>query len=130
VTVSESGRTRVRQRFAVAAPVGGTLARIALRAGDPVERGDVVARVRPLRPPLLDPRSRAQAIARVRGAQAAQEQARQQLDRAEALLSFARGETARARALASSASVPARNVEAAIMEEQARAKEAAAARWA
>ena len=48
VTVDAEGRTRVRERYVVSAPVGGHLQRIALREGDRVERGATVARIDPL----------------------------------------------------------------------------------
>ena len=39
VTVDEEGRTRVRDRFVVSAPVAGRVLRIELEPGDPVKRG-------------------------------------------------------------------------------------------
>src|ERR1700733_63042 len=56
--VIDDGRARVRERFTVSAPVAGTLARIDLNEGDPLEPGMVVARLLPLPAPLLDPRAR------------------------------------------------------------------------
>ena len=56
VTVQEQGRTRVRERYIVAAPVTGRLSRVALQAGDTVARGQVLAR---LAPPPDDPRVQA-----------------------------------------------------------------------
>jgi multidrug efflux pump subunit AcrA (membrane-fusion protein) len=65
VSVNEDGRTRVKDRYLISAPLSGTITRLKLRAGDSVERGTVVARLLPSAPPLLDPRSRAEAEARV-----------------------------------------------------------------
>ncbi|WP_041661392.1 efflux RND transporter periplasmic adaptor subunit [Acaryochloris marina] len=48
VTVDAEGKTRVRNRFTIAAPVAGRLARIDLDPGDPVQSGAVVARIDPL----------------------------------------------------------------------------------
>src|SRR5678809_1303700 len=45
VTIDEEGRTRVRDRFIVTAPVTGRVLRIELEPGDRVARGDVVARL-------------------------------------------------------------------------------------
>ena len=45
VTVDEEGRTRVRDRFVVSAPVSGRVLRIELEPGDRVARGDIVARL-------------------------------------------------------------------------------------
>jgi HlyD family secretion protein len=48
VTVNAEGRTRVRDRYTIAAAVDGQLQRIDLRAGDRVAAGAVVARLDPL----------------------------------------------------------------------------------
>jgi len=70
VTVEEEGRTRVKDRFVVSAPVAGYLKRIELEAGDAVRKGQCVARLEPLRSSVLDPRSRAEAEAAVASARA------------------------------------------------------------
>src|SRR5512139_1109980 len=54
VTVDEEGETRVRDRFVVAAPIAGRVARLTLEPGDPVQQGTVVARMHPV---PLDPRT-------------------------------------------------------------------------
>jgi HlyD family secretion protein len=48
VTVDAEGKTRVRQRSIVSAPVTGRLSRIALHEGDWVEQGTLIARIDPL----------------------------------------------------------------------------------
>ncbi len=64
-TINEEGRTRIRQRYIVSAPVAGNLRRIPFRAGAEMKAGDtVVAVIDPVHPPLLDARNRAQAQAR------------------------------------------------------------------
>jgi HlyD family secretion protein len=45
VTVDEEGRTRVRARYVVTAPVTGRVQRSGLEPGDRVSAGDVVARL-------------------------------------------------------------------------------------
>lgn len=87
VSVNEEGRTRVKDRFVVSAPVSGYLRRIALRSGDEVSRGMVLAELEPTRSEVLDPRSRAQAAARVAAAEAALKAAR---ENAEAVATEAR----------------------------------------
>ena len=94
VTVSEEGRTRLRERYAVAAPVAGQLARIEIEEGDSVEQGEIVARMYP-RPE--DPRdvgiARAQleaAQARRREAEARAEEARERVDQLERQLKRSR----------------------------------------
>ena len=70
VTVEEEGRTRVKDRFVISAPVPGYLQRIRLDVGDPVQKGQCVVLLEPLRSSVLDPRSRAEAEAAVAAAQA------------------------------------------------------------
>jgi HlyD family secretion protein len=70
VTVEEEGRTRVRDRYVVSAPVPGYLRRINLEVGDGVSKGQEVAQLEPLRAAMLDPRSRAEAEAAVTSARA------------------------------------------------------------
>jgi HlyD family secretion protein len=48
VTVEAEGKTRVRSRYMVAAPVAGRLNRIDLDPGDAVQQGEIVARLDPL----------------------------------------------------------------------------------
>lgn len=45
VTVDAEGRTRVQNRYVVAAPVAGRLSRIELESGDSIEAGAVVAQI-------------------------------------------------------------------------------------
>jgi HlyD family secretion protein len=71
VTVEEEGRTRVKDRFVVSAPVTGYLRRIDLDAGSVVRKGQRVASLEPLLSSALDPRSRAEAEAAVSSARAA-----------------------------------------------------------
>jgi HlyD family secretion protein len=66
--VEEEGRTRVKDRFVVSAPVPGFLRRIGLEAGDAVGKGQAVAQLEPLRAVVLDPRSRAEAEAALNAA--------------------------------------------------------------
>jgi len=64
-TVSEEGKTRIRQRYVVSAPVSGQLRRIPFKPGATVEAGvTVVAVIEPMAASPLDPRSRALAEAR------------------------------------------------------------------
>jgi HlyD family secretion protein len=130
VTVTEPGRTRVKDRYVITSPLGGELDRITLRPGDAVEAGQVVARLGSLAPPLLDARSRAQADAQVRAAVAARQQAEAGLERARTALEFARTEVQRQRQLAAAGSTPERTLETAVFEERSRAQEVASAQSA
>lgn len=90
VTVEEEGRTRVKDRFVISAPVAGYLRRIQLEVGDPVTWDQVLACLEPSPSPVLDPRSRAEAEARISRAQAALRMAEEQVTAAEAEAEYAK----------------------------------------
>jgi HlyD family secretion protein len=95
VTVEEEGLTRVKDRFVISAPVAGYLQRITLEVGDTVTPGQTLALMEPLRPEVLDPRSRARAEAQVAAARAAIKGAKQQVTAARAEADYARSDYAR-----------------------------------
>ena len=99
VTIDEEGETRVRNRYVVSAPLTGRVLRIELEPGDAVKQGDVVARLQPEAPPLLDARSRAEALAAVESARAALGRARADEQRTRTALAQAQRELARAHEL-------------------------------
>ena len=106
VTVDEDGRTRVKDRYVVGAPLSGRVARIELRAGDPVAKGTVLARILPAESPLVDPRAHAVADARMATAVAAVAQSKSSIDRAKIALDSAEKELARTRELVAKKAVP------------------------
>jgi HlyD family secretion protein len=72
VTIDEDGRTRVRDRFVVTAPVSGEVLRIDLRPGDRVEKGKTrLATIRAAAPMPLDARTRAEVEAAIGAAESA-----------------------------------------------------------
>jgi HlyD family secretion protein len=100
VTVDEEGRTRIRERYVVSAPLSGRSARCELHPGDVVVAGrSVVATLEPTDPSLLDPRELAEARAREKAAEATKELAGPALERARAAWEFAKTELARDRHL-------------------------------
>ncbi len=100
VDVTEEGRTRVRDRFVVSSPAAGRVLRVELEPGDRVHRGDVVARVQPAMPPLIDARAHAEARAIVNGARAALGRAEAEQRRTESVRAYTQRESERARRLA------------------------------
>ena len=89
ITIDEEGETRIHDRFVVSAPVPGRVLRIDLEPGDTVlARRTRVATFLPIEPAPLDIRSRTEAEARVRAAQAAVERVKANLDRVREELSF------------------------------------------
>jgi HlyD family secretion protein len=99
VTVEEEGKARVTDRYVVSAPVAGFARRIELDVGDTVQTGQVLAVLDPPRPAALDPRSRAEARARVSAAEAALSAARERLKAAAADAAYWEGQLARIQAL-------------------------------
>ena len=103
-TVDEDGKTRIRERYTVSAPLSGRLTRIALKAGDAVHADDVVAAIASSPAPLLDPRSRREAEERLGTIEAASERAKAGVERAQAQFDQARTDLDRARTLAATGS--------------------------
>ena len=100
ITVDEDARTRLRERFTVSAPLAGRLARIALREGDVVAAGTVVARLSPVLSPLLDERAVRGQQARVEAAEAAVLRSAARVERARVGLKQAENELVRSEQLA------------------------------
>ena len=111
VTVDGEGKTRVRDRYVVAAPVGGQLRRITLRRGDSVKVGQVIAQIDPLPLTPLDPRQRAEAIARLNVAQDAKLELDRMIERSKALYDQARRDCERCEVLVRSGDVPRQELE-------------------
>lgn len=70
VVVEEEGKTRVTDRYIISAPVAGYMRRIARDVGDPVQKGEIVVELEPVRSSVLDPRARSEAEATVSAARA------------------------------------------------------------
>jgi HlyD family secretion protein len=114
VTIDEEGETRVKERFTVAAPVGGRLLRIDLEPGDAVVGGKtVVARLAAAPSPLLDPRARNELAAAADAAAAAMQQSAADRTRAQTRLDHARQSLERTRQLARGGAVSRADLDAA-----------------
>lgn len=145
VLVVEEGRTRVRDRFVISAPVAGRVQRLILEEGDVIESGQVVAQIDPL--PLssevqslvaqieemraerrgvetLRPKAEAlsQAEARIRAAQAAEAEAIAKIKEMEERLEQARRERQRAESLYRDGAIALQSLEEAQLEETTRAQ--------
>ncbi|WP_226703116.1 efflux RND transporter periplasmic adaptor subunit [Microbulbifer elongatus] len=100
VSVADEGYTRVHDVFVVSAPVTGYLLRIQSEVGDTVEAGSTtIAELLPTHPQFLDERSRNQAEAAIRSAEAALNLSKAERRDAEARLAFAQADAKRARKL-------------------------------
>ena len=96
VTIDEEARTRVRNRFVIAAPVSGRLQRLTLREGDAVSPGQVVAWIAPM---PLDSSSSRIAGAHVRSATALRSEAASRVEQARVALDLAAAVSRRREAL-------------------------------
>ena len=106
VTVTEEGRTRVRNVYVVSAPVMGRVRRIGLEVGDSVSAGiTTIAEIEPSAPAFLDERARAEAQADVAAAEDSLVLATAQVDQSKAEVEFAAAELSRARSLALSGTI-------------------------
>jgi len=65
-TISDDGRTRVRDRYVIHSPLAGRVERIRLEEGDRVKQGQVVALLTPTAPAFLDARTARELEARLR----------------------------------------------------------------
>ena len=70
LAVSDDGKTRVRDRYVVSAPLSGRIERITLEAGDAVKQGQVVALLSPAAPAFLDARTASELQERIGAAEA------------------------------------------------------------
>lgn len=96
-TVDQDGKTRLRERYILSAPLAGRLLRIGLDPGDKVAAGEtLVASIEPRDPELLDARALLQAEANVKAAEARLERTTPLLDEAVANLEFAQADLRRA----------------------------------
>lgn len=127
-TVDEDGKTRVRDRYVISAPLAGTLTRITLDEGDAVAKGGVVATISPAVPALLDLRTERELTARLQEAEAQELGAAANVRRAEAALDLARAEARRIEDIAKKGFASAAERDASTLTLRARENEFDAAR--
>ena len=125
VTVDEEARTRVRNRFVIAAPVSGRLQRLTLREGDAVSPGQVVAWIAPM---PLDSASFRIASAHVRSATALRSEAASKVEQARVALDLAASVSRRREALYAAGAISNEQREQAAAEARAAREDLDAAR--
>jgi HlyD family secretion protein len=121
--IEEDGKTRLRDRYVVAAPLAGVLTRVTLREGDAVEAGAVVATLQPVLPPLHDERTLRELRARVATARAEADRARVQVSAADVEQTRARNDRLRSEELARGGFVSPHKLESDRLAEQAALKQ-------
>jgi len=129
-TVSDDGRTRVRERYVVSAPLAGRVERIDLEAGDPVKQGQAVAQLTPTAPAFLDARTARELQERIGAAEAQAARARAETQKAIAQRSQARADLDRQAKLATEGFVSANAREQAALALQVAERAVQAARFA
>ncbi len=98
-TVDEDGKTRVRERYVVAAPLAGRSTRIPFKVGDTVAADDIIVSIFPTPAPFLDPRSRRENEERLGAAEAARVRTQAAVERTQAQAAQAKTEFERTRTL-------------------------------
>ena len=124
VTVDAEGKTRVRDRYMVTAPVTGRLERIDIPEGTSVRAGDVVARIAPV---PLDAQAVRQATARVAAAQSLRSDAETRVRQARATLEQERRAAGRVDRLVRAGALAERDLEDAQLTVRLREEDLAAA---
>jgi HlyD family secretion protein len=130
LAIEEDGKTRVRERYVVSAPLAGRLARIALKAGDEVKAGTPVAVLWPSAPAMIDARSFRELNERLGAADAGLQQARANVAREEASLDKAQTDLARQKKLQGEGFVSPSALDQAELTVRVQAKALEAARFA
>jgi HlyD family secretion protein len=126
VTIDEDGEVRAHDRYVVAAPVAGRLARIALLEGDAVRAAQVVARIAPA---PMSSRERDEQLARVSAAESLVREAQERAGHADADYAQARRERQRVESLVQKAFLSPQALEQARVAETTSQNEARAARF-
>src|ERR1039458_2481733 len=120
-TVNEEGKTRIKQRYVVSAPVAGQLRRIPFKAGAEVQAGEtVLAVIDPLSSTLLDARTRS-------AAEAKRDTAVANVEKARAGQHFAASDLRRLEKLRAEKMISVQELETGQLREASAAKEQAAA---
>ena len=119
-TVSEEGKTRIKQRYVVSSPVSGQLRRVPFKPGAEITPGSVLALIEPMTSSPLDTRSRALAEARRDSAIAS-------LEKTRSSYALAVNELRRVEKMFTDKTVSPQDYESAQMRETAAAREVVAA---
>lgn len=128
--IEEDGKTRVRERYVVSAPLTGKLQRITLKAGDAIEQNQVIAQIVPTAPALLDVRSERELTGRVGAAEAQQKRSAAAVAGAQAALEKSNADLKRARQLVASRFISTAQLEQTELEAKINSKELEAAQYA
>ena len=127
-SIEEDGRTRVKDRYTVSAPVAARLTRIVLREGDRVRAGETVAVLLPVMSSMIDERTTREATARHAAAAAGVQRAGARMDRSRIAVEEAQLELHRTEKLAREGFLSASRLDSARLALSAAQREQEAAR--
>jgi HlyD family secretion protein len=127
--VEEDGKTRVRERYVVSAPLAGRVLRIELKEGDTVAQGGLLAVMLPAAPALLDVRTERELKERLAAAEDESRRTKAVIQRSKAALKQARIDFNRSRELAREHLVPPAQLEQAELAMTIQTKELEAAEF-
>ncbi len=94
-SIEKDGKTRIIDRYVIAAPVNGMTCQMQLKVGDVVTQGQTLLSISPLLPQELDARSHAQAEANIQVAKSALKVAKEQVRSSNAAAQQAENEVKR-----------------------------------
>lgn len=129
VTAEGDGKTRIKDRFVISAPVTGQMPRLDLHPGDTVKLGAMLTQIAPIEAPLLDPRSRAQSEAQAKLARAARSQASTRVKMAQTALDYEKNELERVKQLFGAGGVPQATLDAAELKARSASAELESSRF-
>jgi HlyD family secretion protein len=119
VTVDQQGKTRVKQRYIIASPLGGQLSRIPWKPGQKIYQGStVLATIQPKETEFLDPSAQAQAQAKVKACQSMCDKANASVRQMKVKLEFAQRDRERLQPLASQRSSTQQELDTAMQAER------------
>lgn len=127
--IEAEGRTRLRDRYVISAPIAAMARRLQFEPGDAIAAGQVLVILDPVTAPTLDTRSRAEAVARLAAARARFAAAREQARAADTESAHLRAEAERLAALARQKLVAAADAEHAATAGLRAEREAASAKF-
>jgi HlyD family secretion protein len=99
-SIDEDGKTQLKARYVISAPLAGRLNRIRWLSGDSIKSGDVVATMAPALSPMLDDRTLREQTARVESETAMLQRAVARVERARVSVDMANHELTRTEKLA------------------------------
>jgi HlyD family secretion protein len=124
VTVDQQGKTRVKQRYVIASPLGGQLSRIPWKPGQKIYQGStVLATIQPKETEFLDPSAQAQAQAKVKACQSMCDKANASVRQMKVKLEYAQRDRERLQPLASQRSSTQQELDTAMQVERSASEE-------